>query len=399
MDICDDLRELRPALATCEMLSNAVGTINPQLPGLHNALIRYRDKLVRRLLAEDTRRLQEFNSSVVRSLDVLAGAIDNLQTNQQTIGDRSRQLDRDNKAVLSCLQQCVEFLAKLKSPADSKKNVGAGFAVANIDGDASKPQVIASASPYDFDELRSALASMEMSGNAIGSVNPRSFAFGWYNELIQLVKKLIARPVARYTQALREFSLSVVRPLKILTTSIEQLQTKLQAIDERLLQLEGDNMEFASSLQKCLGLSAKVKLQAGTQKNVDLETAIASMEGDVSKPLAAPCVWRHDFDELNSAVVAVETNATRVVNPRPCGWFDNVLQPLKNRSLAWYMQPLHDFNSCVSRSLKEIVCAIGNLSMIMAALDERLTRAEKRSAVLAEAMQHQLGLLHEQVMA
>jgi len=118
MDICDDLRELRPALATCEMLSNAVGTINPQLPGLHNALIRYRDKLVRRLLAEDTRRLQEFNSSVVRSLDVLAGAIDNLQTNQQTIGDRSRQLDRDNKAVLSCLQQCVEFLAKLKSPAE-----------------------------------------------------------------------------------------------------------------------------------------------------------------------------------------------------------------------------------------------------------------------------------------
>ena len=45
--------------------------------------------------------------------------------------------------------------------------------------------------PYDFDELRRAMDSLEGLRNAIGAVNPR--LPGWHNDLIQLFKKLLAR--------------------------------------------------------------------------------------------------------------------------------------------------------------------------------------------------------------
>ncbi len=46
-----------------------------------------------------------------------------------------------------------------------------------------------------------------------------------------------------------------------------------------------------------------------------------------------------------------------------------------------------------------MVRAVGSLSTVMVALDGRLAQAEKRSATLAESIQEQLGLLHEQVKA
>ena len=55
------------------------------------------------------------------------------------------------------------------------------------------------------------------------------------------------------------------------------------------------------------------------------------------------------------------------------------------------------FNDFVNRSFEEIVCALGNVSAVMVALDGRLAKAEKRSATLAEAMQEQFLLMREQV--
>jgi hypothetical protein len=195
--------------------------------------------------------------------------------------------------------------------------------------------------------------------------------------------------LAWYTRPQREFNLSVVRCLDIIANPIEDLRTILQAIDERLPQLEQGNAAFASSLQKCMVLLAKLESPANSPKNIDLETALASMastRGEVCKPHVVPCDWCYDFDELRSAVAVIERprNAVGAANPLPAEWHNNLAQPLKkltSRLLAWYTWPLSDFNNFVNQSLEEIVCAVGNLSAVMVALDGRLAKAEKRSAL------------------
>lgn len=115
MEVRIDPGEVRSALATCKIFSNAVGSINPRPPGLHNDLIQHIKKLMSRLLAWYTRPQREFNSSVVRSLDILASSIENLQTNLQAMDGRLTQLERDNTALTSSLQKYMELLAKLES--------------------------------------------------------------------------------------------------------------------------------------------------------------------------------------------------------------------------------------------------------------------------------------------
>ncbi len=66
--------------------------------------------------------------------------------------------------------------------------------------------------PYNFDELLGRAATLERLGNAVGGVNPR--LPGWHNDLIQLVKKLVARSLAWYTRPLHEFNTSVSRLLE-----------------------------------------------------------------------------------------------------------------------------------------------------------------------------------------
>ena len=65
---------------------------------------------------------------------------------------------------------------------------------------------------YDFDELRRAAAALEGLKNAVGTVNPRPP--GWHNDLIQLVKKSLARVLTWYTRPLQEFNASVSRSLE-----------------------------------------------------------------------------------------------------------------------------------------------------------------------------------------
>jgi len=123
----------------------------------------------------------------------------------------------------------------------------------------------------------------------------------------------------------------------------------------------------------------------------------------------------YDLDELRRATAALEglRNAVGTVNRRPPGWHNHLIQLAKKllaRLLTWYTRPLHEFHASVSRSLEEIVraldhvsmslvTAVDHLSMNMVALEGRLAQSEKRRAAVAESMQEQLELLHEQVKA
>ena len=147
--------------------------------------------------------------------------------------------------------------------------------------------------------------------------------------------------------------------------------------------------------------------------------------------------WKfYDFNELRRTVADLDRLGIAVgtVNPRAPGWHNDLIQLAKKliaRSLAWYVRPLQDFNASVGRALEEIAGAMDHHSMNMVALDrfsinkvasehrnavdqaaqqspdsvsmdtvaldERLARLENRTAALAESIEQQLDLLHEQV--
>jgi hypothetical protein len=125
--------------------------------------------------------------------------------------------------------------------------------------------------------------------------------------------------------------------------------------------------------------------------------------------------WKlRGFDELRRAAATLKglNNALGTVNPRLPGWRNDLMQVVKKllaRVLTWYTRPLHEFNAAVARSLEEIVWALDHLSanilahdrlsLDMVALEGRLALSEKRNAILAESMQEQIDLLHEQVQA
>ena len=116
-----------------------------------------------------------------------------------------------------------------------------------------------------------------------------------------------------------------------------------------------------------------------------------TMDAQMAKPRAGLCVWPYDLEELRRALAGVENlrKAVGIVNPRPPGWRNDLIQFVKKsvaRSLGWYTRPLQEFNASVSRSLTEIFSALEYLSANLVALDERLAH-------------EQLELLHEQVRA
>jgi hypothetical protein len=76
-----DHDELRRTVAALERLRNAVGVINPRPPGWSNHLIQLAKKTLARMLGWYTRPLQDFNASVIRSLEELTSAVEALSAN------------------------------------------------------------------------------------------------------------------------------------------------------------------------------------------------------------------------------------------------------------------------------------------------------------------------------
>jgi hypothetical protein len=118
--------------------------------------------------------------------------------------------------------------------------------------------------------------------------------------------------------------------------------------------------------------------------------------------------WKlNNLDELRRAAAGLERlrKAVGVVNPRPPGWHNDLIQRLKKllaRSLGWYTRPLNEFNASVSESLQGTVGAVDHLfrnmveldhlslkmadveqlSLNLRALEVRLARMETRNAFL-----------------
>src|SRR5215469_1484915 len=98
-----------------------------------------------------------------------------------------------------------------------------------------KPQTSRSLWTYDFDELFRTASGLEGLKNAVGAINPRPP--GWRNDLVQLVKRFIARSLAWYTRPQREFDASVGRSLQEIVCALDSLSTKTVVLDQLLMDM------------------------------------------------------------------------------------------------------------------------------------------------------------------
>jgi hypothetical protein len=115
-----DFDELRRATAALEVLKNAVGTVNPRLPGWRNDLVQLGKKLLARALTWYTRPLHEFNASVSQLLEEIVGALGRLSTKTAAsdrlavdivaLEARMAQSEKRSAAVAASMQEQLEIL-------------------------------------------------------------------------------------------------------------------------------------------------------------------------------------------------------------------------------------------------------------------------------------------------
>jgi hypothetical protein len=142
---------------------------------------------------------------------------------------------------------------------------------------------------YDIDELRRAAATMEELRNAVGTINPR--LPGWRNDLIQMVKKLLARVLAWYMRPLIELNASVSRSLEKMVWTLDRHSTNMAtlervpmdmvALEGRLAQSENRNRALAESMREQLELlREQVRILAGLQEGANPEVLAGRMATD-----------------------------------------------------------------------------------------------------------------------
>jgi len=119
---------------------------------------------------------------------------------------------------------------------------------------------------FDFEELRRAPDALEGLKNAVGTVNPRPP--GWHNDLIQFVKRSVARGLAWYVRPQYDFDALVTRTLGTIIWGLDHLSRNvaanlstnmvafdrhsmdLVALEKRLAQSEKRNACLAESMQQ-----------------------------------------------------------------------------------------------------------------------------------------------------
>ncbi len=105
-----------------------------------------------------------------------------------------------------------------------------------MDSHIAKPEDAARFWRYDFDELRRAVGDLEGRRRAVGGLNPRPP--GWHNDVIQLLKKLLARMFSWYARHLNEFNADVTRSLEEIDRALDDVAVNTLTLEWRLAHLE-----------------------------------------------------------------------------------------------------------------------------------------------------------------
>jgi hypothetical protein len=133
--------------------------------------------------------------------------------------------------------------------------------------------------PSDFDELRRAVAALEGLNSAVGAANPRPP--GWHNDLIQLIKKLLARALAWRTRPQHEFNSAVSRSLNEVVSALDLVSQDIVAAEERLDRFNHRNLTAIRSIEEELeSLQDQIKMLVSLQKIASLEAPDGGTEAD-----------------------------------------------------------------------------------------------------------------------
>ncbi|HEX4138629.1 MAG TPA: hypothetical protein VHY84_28720 [Bryobacteraceae bacterium] len=132
----------------------------------------------------------------------------------------------------------------------------------------------------DLDELRRAVAALEGLNNAVGNVNPRHP--GWHNDLIQLIKRSIARALGWYTRPQHEFNAAVSRSLKEAVSALDRVSLGTLAPDGQLARRPGKrSVTLIESIEEELEiLQDQIKALVSLQKIASLEAPSAGRDAD-----------------------------------------------------------------------------------------------------------------------
>ena len=149
----------------------------------------------------------------------------------------------------------------------------------SLDSQWDRPQVDPGLWLYSIDELRRVVATLEELRNNVGAVNPR--LFGWRNDLIQFVKKLLARLLAWYIRPLSAFNACVSRSLQEIFGAVENLSTNMVALERRLAEEENRSATLTEAMQEQQEfLHEQVKALVSLQQTTNLEGPAGRTETD-----------------------------------------------------------------------------------------------------------------------
>jgi hypothetical protein len=154
---------------------------------------------------------------------------------------------------------------------------------------------------YGLDELRTAPLVLDRINQVVGTATPRYS--GLHNDLIQVVKKLMARSLSWYTRPLREFNSAVSRSLGGVIWSLDHLAMNLVAVDKLSANL-GNVDQLTMDL-----VALEARLAQSEKRNAALAEELIRLQ-----QTAAPAPAVEDFPSKTTYVIGLFGTGRRYIN-------------------------------------------------------------------------------------
>jgi len=175
--------------------------------------------------------------------------------------------------------------------------------------------------PFDFEDLRRALAVVEDRRKAVGVVNPRPP--GLHNRALELLKKSIARALDWYTRPLQEFNAAVSRSLTEIYAALEHLSAEKALPQQRELNAAVDRSlkEIYSALEHLSASVVALDEKLGRQQLELLHEqvrALISLESRATEEMPAEAAdatreETHIADALDSPEIRLGSDRTAYI--------------------------------------------------------------------------------------
>jgi hypothetical protein len=159
----------------------------------------------------------------------------------------------------------------------------------------------------NLDDLRKAAAGLETLRKAVGTINPRPP--GWHNNLIQGMKKLLARSLVWYTRPQHEFNAAVSQSLQGTVGAVDHLFRNMVALDH--LSMKMTDLEQLSTNVRAL----EVRLAESERRNAALTRLIQEQQIPLApEQVNAPISFEPSGNERTIYIIGLFGTGRRYIN-------------------------------------------------------------------------------------